>query len=104
MVDTDKPAPAQGGGADEAVATVIPYKNPKALIGYYLGVFSLIPCLALVLGPAALILGILGLRDRNKNPQMRGTAHAIVAIVLGSLTTLGNLVAIIVMIVAGSQG
>jgi phage FluMu protein Com len=31
--------------AGEAVSTLIPYKNAKALIAYYLGVFSFIPCL-----------------------------------------------------------
>src|SRR5690349_5342595 len=39
---------------------LIPYRNPRALTGYYLGVFSLIPCVSLFLGPAALILGLLG--------------------------------------------
>src|SRR5579871_2651829 len=29
---------------EEAVSTIIPYKNARALIAYYLGVFSLIPC------------------------------------------------------------
>jgi hypothetical protein len=69
---------------------VIPARNPKALIGYYLGVFSLIPCLALLLGPAALILGILGVKARKENPNLPGQAHAITAIVLGSLTSLVN--------------
>ena len=103
MSETNGQNPAQGGGVDDAVATVIPYKNPKALIGYYLAVFSLIPCAGLLLGPAAVILGVLGLRERNKKPQMRGTAHAIVAIVLGGITGLGNLAAVVIMIIAGMQ-
>jgi hypothetical protein len=69
---------------------IIPIKNPKALIGYYLGVFSLIPCMAMVLGPAAVILGVLGLRARAENPNLPGKAHSIVAIVLGGLTTIAN--------------
>jgi uncharacterized protein YqgC (DUF456 family) len=88
--------------SDDAVSTIIPYKNPKALVGYYLGVFSLIPCFGLILGPAALILGVMGLKDRQKNPQMHGMGHAIVAIVLGSITTLGNGGVVIAMIVAGA--
>jgi uncharacterized protein YqgC (DUF456 family) len=103
MSEANPQGPEQGSGADDVVATVIPYKNPKALIGYYLGVFSLIPCLGGLLGPAALILGILGLHDRKKNPQMRGTAHAVVAIVLGSITTLAHLVVLVVSIIASMQ-
>jgi hypothetical protein len=75
---------------DSPVSTLIPYKNPKALIAYYCGVFALIPCLGAVLGPIALTLGILGIQFVNKNPTAKGTGHAITGIVLGVLTTLGN--------------
>lgn len=75
---------------DGGLNTLIPYKNPKALTGYYLGVFSLIPCVGLLLGPAALVLGFLALRTRNANPKAGGTTHAIVALILGGLTTLVN--------------
>jgi hypothetical protein len=77
--------------SEEAVSTIIPYKNPKALIAYYLGIFGLIPCLGLILGPAAIVLGIMGLRYKATHPQAKGTAHAIVGIVLGSIETLANL-------------
>jgi hypothetical protein len=76
--------------SEEVVSTVIPYKNPKALIAYYLGIFGLIPCLGLILGPAAIVLGIMGLRYKATHPRAKGTAHAIVGIVLGSLETLAN--------------
>ncbi len=75
---------------DSGLNTLIPYKNPQALTGYYVGIFSLVPCFGLLLGPAALILGILALRYRQQRPSAGGLAHAIVALVLGSLTTLGN--------------
>jgi len=67
---------------------VIPYKNLPALFGYYLGVFSLIPCLGLPLGIAAIICGIIGHSKASKQPHLHGTAHAWVAIILGSMTTL----------------
>jgi hypothetical protein len=73
----------------DIVETFIPYKNPLGLIAYYLGVFAFIPCVGLLLGPAALILGILGIRYRNKHPTAGGLGHAITGVVLGSLTTLG---------------
>lgn len=82
------PRPAQG---DESLATLIPYRNPPALIGYYVSVASLIPVLGLVLGPAAVVLGVSGLQKRKREPRCKGMAHAIVAIVLGSLTGLANL-------------
>ncbi|HXG12041.1 MAG TPA: DUF4190 domain-containing protein [Gemmataceae bacterium] len=68
---------------DDAVATIIPYKNPKALLAYYFGVFGLIPCVGAILGPAALVLGILGLRYVRQHPTAHGTGHAIAGIVLG---------------------
>ena len=90
---------------DEPVATIIPYKNPKALLAYYCGVFGLIPCAGLVLGPTALILGILGLRYVRANPSAKGTGHAITGIVLGSLELLANwggVIALLVLILMGS--
>jgi hypothetical protein len=76
--------------SEEVVSTVIPYKNPKALTAYYLGIFGLIPCLGLILGPTAIVLGVLGLRYKAKYPEAKGKAHAIVGLLLGSLETLAN--------------
>ena len=73
---------------DDGIATLVPYRNMPALIGYYLGVFSLIPCLGLPLGIAAVVCGIFGLKKNQKEPTAKGKAHAWVAIVLGALTTL----------------
>jgi dipeptidyl aminopeptidase/acylaminoacyl peptidase len=75
---------------DGGISTLIPTKNPKALAAYYCGVFSIIPCLGLVLGPIALVLGILGLRYVKANPSAKGTGHSIAGIILGGLTTLAN--------------
>lgn len=80
---------------DGGLSTLIPYNNPKALIAYYCGVFALIPCVGLVLGPIALTLGILGLQYVKAHPTAKGTGHAIAGIVLGAITTLGNGVVLI---------
>ncbi len=56
--------------------------------------------MGLFLGPAALVLGILGVRYVKANPTAKGTGHAIAGIVLGGLTTLaywGGLLAFLVM-------
>ena len=54
-----------------------------ALIGYYLGVGSLIPVLGCALSPFAVILGIIGAVKASSNPEAGGMGHAITAIVLG---------------------
>jgi hypothetical protein len=76
---------------DTALSSLVPYTNPRALTAYYCSIFSIIPCMGLVLGPAAVLLGILGLRFVSANPDAKGTAHAVVGIALGAVTTLGNL-------------
>lgn len=85
----------------DATGGVIPYKNVPALIGYYLAVFSLIPILALLLGPAAFILGIVGFRAYLKEPKKRGQFHAWVAIILGFITTCANLAFILILLKNG---
>jgi hypothetical protein len=67
----------------DATGGIIPYKNPPALISYYFGVFSLIPFLGILLGIAAVILGIIGLKRKNKNPIIKGTVHAWIGIICG---------------------
>ena len=81
------PPPAQQTEGD-ATGGVIPYKNPAALTAYYLGLFSLFPCLGLLLAIPAFILGIIGLRNRNKNPAIKGSVHAWIGIIMGGLFTL----------------
>lgn len=70
--------------------TLIPTKNAMALAAYYTGVFSLIPCAALVLGPLAVFLGIRGLNRCRHHPELPGKAHAFVGIVLGAITGIAN--------------
>lgn len=82
----------------DATGGLIPYKNMPALAGYYVAVFSLIPCASLLLGPLAVVLGVVGLRRAREQPIARGRVHAWVAIVLGALTLAGNVVAIGVLL------
>lgn len=64
--------------------------------------FSLIPCIGLILGIAALVLGVMGLKFAKQNPQAHGTVHAWVGIVLGTITSVGNAVVIILMVIGAS--
>src|SRR5262245_35885357 len=87
--------PARSG---DATGGIIPYKNPAALIAYYLGIFSIIPFLGLFLGIPAVILGIIGLVQRRKHPVIRGAIHAWIGIVVGGLTSLFWIGLIVLMI------
>jgi hypothetical protein len=89
------PMPAMQG---DATGGVIPYKNPPALLAYYLGIFSLIPLLGFFLGIAAIILGIQGLRRRRFNPVIRGSVHAWIGIVVGTVIVLVHLFVLYVVI------
>ena len=65
----------------DATGGLIPYKNKCALIGYYVsyvGIF--VPVIG---GIASVVLGIMGLIAKKKNPAVSGTFHAIWAIVVG---------------------
>ena len=68
---------------------LIPTKNPMALIGYYLGVGSLIPLLGFVLALPALVCGIIGVAKAKSNPEIGGMGHAITAIILSIVGPLG---------------
>jgi hypothetical protein len=106
---------AQGSQAPVTVATllqsaqsdstggVIPYKNPSALTSYYLGVASLIPCLGLITGIIALVLGIKGLKRAKAEPWVRGKVHAWVGIILGGGMLLANLAGIVMIFMASMR-
>lgn len=70
----------------DATGGIIPYKNPHALTAYYMGVFSVIPVIGVVLAIPAIILGISGLRKRKRNPVIKGSVHAWIGIGLGSIS------------------
>jgi hypothetical protein len=98
-VDSENPFAAQAnmvpavvkpndGGNEDIAARVIPYRNPKALIAYYTGLFSGLPVIGLPLGVAAIALGILGLRDRQRDPSIHGSVHAWIGIGCGGFFAL----------------
>ena len=92
-------SPPSSANEGDATGGIIPYKNPKALIAYYLGIFSGLPLIGLPLGIAAFVLGIMGLRDRKRNPAIKGSIHAGIGIGCGLLFTLVWGAIILLMIV-----
>ncbi len=90
----------QGGNrgtaaAGSPVTAVIPVKNAAALSAYYCAIFSLIPCLGLLLGPAGFYFGRKGLKAAQADPRIKGTVHARIGIWLGGLCGLVNLIAVL---------
>ena len=83
---------------EEAVATVIPYRNPMALAAYYMGIFSILPVIGLFLGGAAFICGILGLRHASRNEGAHGRAHAAIGIGCGGLLFLVQLIIVVAVV------
>jgi hypothetical protein len=94
------PLPYQAG---DATAGIIPYKNPHALTAYYLGIFSVIPALGLLLSLPAIILGIVGLKKRKANRVIKGAAHAWVGIGVGGFSLAYHLFFIGMMVVAANS-
>jgi hypothetical protein len=85
--------------ANEAISTIIPYKNPQALIAYYLGVFSIFPFIGLFLGIAAFILGIRGLGFARTHPGSKGRVHAWIGIVAGGFFGLVYLILSVLLVI-----
>lgn len=92
--------PVPAGGGDEAVATIIPYKNPAALIAYYLGLFSCLPVLGFPMAIVALVLAFKGFKARRLNPKAHGAAHAWIGLVCGTIGLLINGLIIVAILFA----
>jgi hypothetical protein len=82
----------EGGSGSGKIRKAIPTKNPLALIGYYIGVASLIPYLALLLGPIAILLGGFGIIYGLNNKKAKGTGHGIAAIVCAVIGLIGTII------------
>jgi hypothetical protein len=93
-----KPAIRTLPSDQDATGGIIPYKNSSALIAYYCGVFSVIPCFPI--GLVGLVLGIKGLRYAKENPLSKGQVHAWIGIVAGGIFGLLWLVLTGVVVVA----
>jgi hypothetical protein len=97
-------APADPTLQGDATGGLIPYKNPHALIAYYLGIIACIPVIGMPFGIASVILGISGLRKRKANPVIKGSAHAIIGILGGVFSLLCGGVVIVALFIARNQG
>ena len=86
----------------DSTGGLIPYKNPSALTSYYLGLFSLFPAIGILLGIAAVILGIRGIGYYKKHPQVRGVVHAWIGICTGTIFSLIQILIVLTIVGAAS--
>lgn len=96
--------PVSTAGEGDATGGVIPYKNPSALIAYYLGIVSGLPVIGLPFGIAAFVLGIMGLRARRRNPAVKGSVHAAIGIGCGGVFTVLWTIAVVMLVLAAIYG
>ena len=89
---------------DTILSRVVPYKNTQALAAYYCAVFALIPCVGVILGYIALVLGILGLKYAKAHPEAHGKVHAWIGVILGGLCGIGYTLLIAIPLVMAMMG
>jgi hypothetical protein len=71
-------------------------RSPYAIAAGYAGLLSLAIC---VLGPIAVLLGVLAILDMRKHPDRTGMPRAILGIVLGCLGSLGLVLLILTLVI-----
>ncbi len=91
--------PATGTG-DNTLGGLIPTRNQNALWAYYIGLFSLVPVAGLIMAPAAVVLGVKGLRLAKSSPTAKGATHAWVGIVCGGFWTVIHYGALVLTVIA----
>jgi hypothetical protein len=76
--------------SEAAVNPWIQSSNRLATVAYQCSLWAIIPFFGLLLGPAAVVLGLLGRRRERRQPTELGGGHATAAVVLGGVTLLTN--------------
>jgi len=79
-----------GVASEAAINPWIHSSNRVALTAYRCSLLAMIPFFGLVLGPLAVIMGLLGRRSERKQPSERGAGQAMAAVVLGTATLVTN--------------
>lgn len=97
-------APAHLTATGEAATALTAAANEAASTALYLGIGSLIPCLAIGLGPAAVVVGRRALAAARQTPQRTGETQATIGMILGGGCFLLNICTLLlglVMMVIG---
>jgi len=67
-----------------------PWKNPAAVYAYAVALAGMTPVLGVVLGPAAVVLALVGWARLRRNPEIKGLSFVRAGIVLGMLDFVVN--------------
>lgn len=91
-----------------ALDAIVP-TNPLAAVSCYMGIFSIICCfLGPLLGPGAVVLGILGIKKWTLQESSYGATtskiRAWIGIVTGVIGTIVGIVAIVIAILGNMNG
>ena len=109
---TDRPAPAkprrprrrelldEGG----VFGSFTPWKNPAAVYSYAVGLAGMTPVLGLLLGPAAIVLGLVGHARLRRNPEIKGLSFIRAGIVLGTLDLIVNVAGVTCILIGWLGG
>jgi hypothetical protein len=81
-----RPPPVPGAGDDAAMRMLLPVgRSGWAIAAGYCGLLSL---MCWILGPAAILCGVMAIRDMRLHPERHGMGRVITGFVLGGLGTL----------------
>src|SRR5437870_4183271 len=67
-----------------------PWKNPAAVYAYAVALAGMTPILGLVLGPAAIVFGLVGRARLRRNPEIKGLGFIHAGIAIGTLDFVVN--------------
>lgn len=86
------PDPYQRSHPEPSLAEkMVPASNMDALVGYYLGLFGLVPPFGLIISPLAIMFGRRGLARIAEEPGLPGKTHAKVGVGCGAACLVWNL-------------
>ena len=82
--------PRRPRGDGTVFGSFTPWGNPAAVYAYGASLAALTPVAGLVLGPVAVLLGVVGLIAVRRKPDVRGGNFAVAGVILGALNTAFN--------------
>jgi hypothetical protein len=84
----------------EIPVSFLPDGNPNARRAYLCAILGLVPGLGLLLGPPAIVLGVIGRRAALRDEFQRGLGHAYVSRLLGAIEFACNAVGLACILMA----
>jgi hypothetical protein len=98
MADATNPQPKKprrprrqnAAGAGEVFGDFTPWKNLPAVYSYRTSLYGLTPIAGLILGPTAILLGLIARQRAARNPEVHGRNFANAGIVIGTIDLVFN--------------